>query len=565
MKQQSYKEKISARRRSGILSVFIMFLMMGVFLSPASAEKKNMQRIIPLSSPMYEEIDRLYLINGLALPSSARPWSVDETFLVLDRLPIQLLSPAEKQSYRIINNELTEKLNGGNNGEAGWRISGEVNIEGYVKGNDSRDEWEHGFEERKPLLSVPVEGWFGRGFYSTLDLTLKEEYRAVTELESNFTSIPGNLRDFDWYFPFRSFMSFGGEHWNIQFGRDKADWGMGETGNLLLSDYSDFFNLIRLTSYWDSFKMSFIYIGLDAWLTEEEEDINNDGDYENGLAGRYDNYNEQFKAFIAHRTEFRTTDRLNLTVNEAIVFGNKYLNITELNPVFVFHNLFSPEYSNAMISLEADYTALKGLNLYIQFAIDEFQVPGYEGKDTRPGANGILTGFRYIKPLESGYMTFNSEAAYTDPYLYNRWHPLTRFTNRRRMWSNIEPDGYEYINKPIGYEHGPDALIIYSKIEYTHKDLYTASLDARYSLKGELNDSLDDPLSYDTGTDASSKTAVTGTAEKELVTGLHAVLFPERKLSWGTDFYWIHIRNYQHISGRTLSDIELALSGKLRF
>ena len=552
----------SNRRKASFISFFLLFLLLAALSVSADENKtakRNYQRIIPLSSPMYEEIDRLYLINGMALPSTSRPWSVDEAMLVLDRLPVQLPSPAEELSYKVINRELSEDIDGGEKGKACWRISGELNIEGYIKGNDSREEWEHGFEEREPLLSVPVEGWFGEGFYTTMDLTLKEEYRAVTEIENNYTSIPSNLRDFDWYFPFRSYLSWGGENWNLQFGRDQADWGMGETGNLLLSDYSEFYNMVRFTSYWDNFKMSFIYIGLDAWLTSGEEDYGDD------LAGDYDNYREQFKAFLAHRTEFRTTEKLNINFSEAIVFGNKYLNITELNPVFVFHNLFSPEYSNAMISIEADYTAAKGLNLYLQFAVDEFQVPGYEGADTRPGANGYLAGIKYIKPAGTGYITLISEFALTDPYLYNRWHPLTRFTNRRRMWSNIDPDGYEYVNKPIGYEHGPDALVLYSKIEYVHKEIYKASLDARYKLTGELNDSLDDYLSYDTGTDANSRYTVTGTAEKELVTGLHAVLFPEKRLSWGADFYWINISNYKHDSGRTLNDLELALSGKLRF
>ena len=285
---------------------------------------------------------------------------------------------------------------------------------------------------------MPIEGWFGTGLYTTLDLSLKEEYRAVTEINNNYTNIPSNLRDFDWYFPFRAFLSFGGENWNLQFGRERANWGMGETGNLLFSDYSDYYNLLRFTSYWDNFKMSFVYAGIDAWLTEEEEEINKDtSTYSNGLSGGYKNYNEQFKAFLAHRVEFRITDKLNFNFNEAILFGNKYINFIELNPAFVFHNLFSPEYSNAIISMEADYTVIKGLNLYVQFAIDEFQVPGYEGSDTRPGANGILGGLRYIRAIESGYITLKTEAAMTDPYLYNRWHPLNRFTNRKRMWSNI--------------------------------------------------------------------------------------------------------------------------------
>ena len=547
----------------------IIFLLIIIPIVSISAEDKkiNNQRIIPLSSSLYEEIDRLYILQGLAHPSTARPWSLDEALLSISRLSLKNLSSAESASMEIINSELAEKIDGGEKGKFAYSISGEMNIEAYYKVNDKREEWEHGFEERKPFLYIPMELWFNENLYSTLDVTLKEEYRAVTELDNNYTGIPSNPVQFDWYFPFRAFISLGGENWNIQFGRDQADWGMGETGNLLLSDYSDFYNLLKFTTYWEKFKYSAVYIGLDSWLTTEEKELDEDPEDGNGLAGGYYNFQEQFKAFLAHRVEFRTTEKLNLTVSEAVVFGNKYLNFTELNPVFVFHNLFSPEYSNALLSVEADYTIFKGLNLYLQYAVDEFQVPGYEGPDSRPGADGVLAGFRYIKPAPSGsgYITLNGEAAMTDPYFYNRWHPLTRFTNRRRIWSNIEPDKYEYINKPIGYEHGPDAIVLYSKIGYINPLLFSASFDARYILKGELNDSLDDPLSYDTGDEANDQNTASGTAEKELVVGIHSTVFPQRKFSYSADIYWINITDYQHIRGETLNDFEIALSSRIRF
>ena len=43
--------------------------------------------------PCMREIDRLYLINRMALPSTGHvPWSVDEAILVLERLPLKKLS-----------------------------------------------------------------------------------------------------------------------------------------------------------------------------------------------------------------------------------------------------------------------------------------------------------------------------------------------------------------------------------------------------------------------------------------------------------------------------------------
>ena len=402
--------------------------------------------------------------------------------------------------------------------------------------------------------------WFMFSFYETVVYTDRFELAYVNPFSLYHISevtqgdLDNKMGGFDFLFRFASS--------NLYLSLFVDDWGMGQTGNLLLSDYSDFYNIIRFTTFWEKFKYTAVYIGLDSWLTDEEKEID---ETENGLAGGYYNFKEQYKALLAHRLEFRTTEQLNISFNESIIFGNKYINITELNPVFVFHNLFSPEYSNAMISMEADYTPTKGLNIYLQYALDEFQIPGYEDEDTRPAADGVMTGFRYIEPVKSGYLTFSGEFALTDPYLYNRWHPLTRFTNRRRIWSNIEPDGYEYINKPIGYQYGPDAIIFYAKIGYSVSALYSADIDARYSIKGELNDSLDDPQSYKTGEDANSLSAGSGITENELVVGFHSTVFPLSRFSLSADLYWIDIANYNHSSGKSVNDLELAVSGKIRF
>lgn len=526
--------------------------------------KKNLQRIIPLSSPLYEELDRLYLLAGKSRPSAARPWSADEADKILTALPEDDLSGTEKASFSIVRSEILSGAEDTGPGRAAGRVTKNINIEGYFKTDSEREEREHGYEERKPLIYIPFEGWFFQNLYSTLDLSVKEEYAAIAGSDDNYTNIPSKLTDLDWYFPFRAFISLGGEHWNIQAGRDKASWGSGVTGNMLLSDYSDFYNLIKFTTYWDRFKFTSVYIGLDPWLTNDEKEIDSDGADDNGLAGGYENFGELYKAFFGHRIEYRVKDNLALALSEAIMFGNKYINPAELNPVFVLHNLFIPEYSNAIASIEADYTMIRGLNLYMQFVMDEFQVPGYETDDSRPGANGLLTGLTFTKPLEKGYLTFKGEAAKTDPYLYNRWHPLTRFTNRRRIWSTYL-DKYEYINKPMGYREGPDAVILYGSAGFDRPGKFSASLDGKFSMKGELNSSLDDPLSYDTGKDASNLEILSGTVEKELVTGIHGTIKPVTDITLSTDIYWVHISDMDNISGKTVNDLEIAFSVGLVF
>ncbi len=522
--------------------------------------KKNYQRIIPLSSPIYREMDRLYLLARKSRPSLSRPWSADEAKKIMEVLPESLLDSAP-ESASVIKMEIESGNEKTGLKKAAFKVTPEINIDAQIKTNDDREEWEYGYEDRPPLLSIPFEGWFFTSLYMDVEITLKEEY-AVVDSADNYINIPTAFTEFDWYFPFRAFISFGGERWNVQFGRDKASWGAGTVSNLMISDYSDYYNMIKFSTYWNRFKFIAIYMGLDPWLTKEDKAYRDA--HPDDFNGDYDDYNELFKAFLGHRIEIKILDNFSFALSEATMFGDKYINITELNPVFIFHNLFTPEYSNVMMALEADYTLFSGFNIYLQFVMDEFQVPGYESEDSRPGAMGLLGGFTFVKQAAEGFLSFNIEGAFTDPYLYNRWHPLTRFTNRRRIWSTYL-DKYEYINKPIGYRYGPDAVVIYGAAQYEKSGEYMVAIDAKYTLFGEMNDSLDHPGTYDTGKDASNLGILSGTIEKDLVVGLHGKLQVTKMISAASDIYYIHINNYQHVSGDTINDFEFAASVGFKF
>jgi len=526
--------------------------------------KKNYQRIIPLSSPLYREIDRLYLLAGKSRPSLSRPWSADEAKKAFEVLPDNFLDSVS-DSAALIKREIEFGIEKTGEKKSALKISPEINIEGHIKTNDDRKEWEHGYEKRPPLLHIPFEGWFFTSLFMDIELAIKEEY-AVVNLTDNYLNIPVGLSEIDWYFPFRAFISFGGEHWNIQIGRDKTSWGAGLISNMIISDYSDFYNLLKFSIYWERFKFIAVYMTFDPWLTGSEKDyrkamVAEDKD----LGGDYQDFNELFKAFMGHRIEVKILDNLSLALTEAHVIGNKYLTFTELNPVFVFHNLFTPEYTNVIFALEADYTPFNGFNIYFQFAMDEFQVPGYEDADTtRPGAMGFLGGLTFIKQAYDGYLSFNLEAALTDPYLYNRWHPNTRLTNRRRLWSYYH-DRYDYINKPIGYRYGPDAIVMYGAVQYEKPDKYKTAVDAKYTLLGAKNKSLDEIDSYNRNKIAANLSTPSGTVESDLIFGLHGMLQFTKRISFASDIYYIHINNYQNTSGNTINDFEFTASAKFKF
>jgi len=528
------------------------------------ADKRNYQRIIPLSSPLYREIDRLYLLAGKSRPSLSRPWSADEAKKAFEVLPENILDSLS-DSAALIKREIEFGNEKTGTKKMSSKISPEINIEAHIKANDDREEWEHGYEARPPLIQIPLEWWFFTGFYMDIEFSIREEYAFVHSTD-NYSSISfiRNSRGIDWNFPFRAFASFGGEHWNFQAGKDKASWGVGTVSNQMISDYSDFYNMIKFSTYWSRFKFSIVYIGLEAWLTDKEKEYGENekaNGNKNGLGGDYEDFNESFKCFIAKRMEFKILDNLSFAISEASMFGNKYINISELNPFMIFHNLYTPAYSNVMMTLELDYTPFSGLNTYIQFGMDEFQFPGIEGKDSRPGAMGLICGFIFVKQAYDGFLTFNLEAAYTDPYLYNRWHPNTKFTNRRKLWSS---DNYGYTSKPIGYKYGPDAIVIYKSVQYEKPDQYMAAIDAKYILMGEKND-LDKPGLYELGEYASNLWAPSGTVERNLLIGLHGKRQVTKTISMASDIYYININNYHNVSGKTINDFEFTASVGFKF
>ena len=540
------------RKMAGLLIFLVLCIL------PCGAETSNRQRIIALDNEIYQDIDALYLMNGFAPPSYTRPWSEDEIDHILKKLEPEKLTGPAKLAYDNIQKKLSKKLLFGKEEKAFASISGTVNLEGFFKTNDDRKEWAHGYEERLPLFNIPFEFWLWNNMYIDVDLSIRESHDVLFDSDYDYTNAPENIKYIDPSIPYRAYMSIGGHNWNVQLGRDKLNWGNGETGNLVLSDWADWYNFIKFTTYWKILKFSVVYASLESHLTPEEKDYDAVGE---GLTqGNYENFRERYKALVAHRLEARITDKFTIAATEAIIFGNKYPEFGNMNPVSIFHSVFAPEYSNVIFSLEADYAIFRGFDLYAQVAMDEMKLSIENGESARPTALGYLAGARYLFPVGDGIMKFVLEGAYTDPYLYNRWHPLTRFTTRRRYWSYLSGD-YLYLDKATGYRYGPDAVIGYLAGEYRIPSDLMLKADVTLKFLGEKNTSLSIIESYDTD----KKTTPSGTVERELVVGLHADKTLSRHFSVGGDMYYVNINNFCNVSGDTINDFEFALHFSYRF
>jgi hypothetical protein len=461
---------------------------------PAAAQ----QEVIPLSSPLYAQVDGLYLALGLAAPSSARPWNQTEFRAVLDRigrLPEGRLDATTRELYERIREMALVPLRFDVGGIARLDAGLEANLEAYAHTNGeafyNEDDWLYGYTKRRPLLYAALEASLGDWFYLTSDFEYAwnfntEEPDHMVHLEgfqggvgavipdnTEYTdksyayfrtwakaysdpfvlNIPPDVVLMDYVFPKRAFLSLGGDWWNLVLGRDRLQWGNGHSGNLILDGNRDFDNFIKFSLGSGAFRYELLTTIYDKFPYDDE--ISG----ESKLMSRY---------FLLHRLEFRIFDIVTLAVSENIMYQDESFNIRYLNPAFIYHNWDEAHLFNALAGAEVDIAIAPGWNLYGQFALDQLRAPKEAYYETDAWA--LLAGVEYGAAVAwfglPGLLSLSLEAAYTSPLLYRRDYVDFLSLVRRVSFVNGDVYSIEY----IGYPYGGDAV--------------TAQFDAAWSVPG---------------------------------------------------------------------------------
>lgn len=438
-----------------------------------SASAQNGQALIDVHASAYRYIDAIFLEQGLATPSKARPWSKEELRKELARIDPSALSEAARQAYRYLERLAgSDAPSGDLEGRAGIGLSPEAFIKIPLAGNPAGGtgaDWLHGFEARPALLDIPLELWLGRGFYAILDASIREDHASVGS--------PGNYSNLilddpnpriDLYFPFKAYSAVGGDGWSIRFGRDSLSWGNGQSGNLFLSDYSDFYDYIGLALYGKSLKLSSVYSIFDSYDPKTLQ-------------------HTVYSALMAHRLDVRLFDRLLLSINEAVTFGgdDEPELIRDLNFMMIFHNWTIPLRTNSLLSVELNYTPWRWFEVYAQVAMDEFMTKYESDRDGNGGPPifGYMAGIKGSYPLGPGYLNAGLEWTMTSPWLYNRAKPPYYYNVR--YYYSLTTDAFEYVIKPIGYRYGPDAIVWYGHASWEIPDGPRLSCAVTFLTKGE--------------------------------------------------------------------------------
>jgi len=528
---------------------------------------QNSQTVISVKSELYDLVRSLYVEQRLGLPSQSEPWSVQELEYHLRRVDQRRLSDAGRRAWERILEIASRRRVYGEDGGFVFGASVEGSLETYWHFGEKPDPdidshtkllvlpdddvWEHAFEERLPLLRVPLEVWLSDKLYALFEIDLREEPRISILEPEKHTNVITDIFELYAHFPFRAFIAAGGPHWSLQFGRDTLSWGNGAGGNLMLSETAGYLDFVRATTWWRAFKWTTVYAGLEPWVTSEDP-VDPNGEP------------EPYKAFFAHRFEWRILNVLGLGVTEATIFGRKYPDPTYLNPMMVFHNWFENKITNINMALEAEWTPLPGLAVYGQYVLDQWQTPvetaTFPNASDEPNSFGYLIGLEALRPAGAGWLEASLEWIHSNPWLYTQrfGSPLLSYTVRRRITASHR----YYVDRPLGWEYGPDADSKTLTVGYRVPGFWAAALSAELRAKGSLT--IADPYPdsglatggpYDDPGDARTPTG--DHPERRFILTASGEGSPRSFLTAGGSVAWVRISNAAGQDVSPQNDVEV--------
>ena len=496
-------------KKKGVLILGLFLLLLSGLCGLWASEVKPVKAIIyPLDSSIYEDMDALYALCGLARPSTNRPWSDSQARMILSKVDKTSLSGVALGLYDVIVTELDKGLR--------WKVGDDFQLdvgiifglEMYAHSNaddfTTEDDWEHGYQERKSLMRLHFDFTSGDFLYTTSDIHYKwsradyndtygnyladhgsnDGYIASYKMDdtayyvkksyafsqSFFTSFFTNTMNFSFIWPKRAVFSLGGDRWNLSVNRDELSLGNAYFGNLLVDDHH-FSDYARLTVFGNHFNYDWILMYLNTTVTDNEQHATTEG-----------------RIFMIHTLQFRILDRISMTISENVMYKYNTFDLGFLNPAFIYHNLNNRSMFNAIAYAEANWTVVPGLEVYAQYAMDQARAP-HEG-DSQSDSSGFVAGLKYTCALGNGVLASYAEFAQTTPLLYRR--DIVDFVRANRYWSHGALDGsfggghvpfFDY----IGFPYGGDCRLLEVRSTYKALNHWSVSGFARLFDRGAMN------------------------------------------------------------------------------
>ncbi|MGD1818445.1 MAG: hypothetical protein ACPKOI_00995 [Pleomorphochaeta sp.] len=473
----------------------------------------NNQKIISLDENIYNYIDVLFSLENMNQPSNTRPWSINETQFLLNRIDLDKLNKTEKTLYNKIIKDFN-RIKNVSQFDKNVNISFglEVKPQLYLHTNedyDLDDKWiNSNAEDRSPLLNMDVNISYKDNFFYYMSLEYgTSRYFPLLNGENELdyyntngsndlgtsivlldgvddsdivvyypkydpyyskifaTNISDKYRDTRLQGPFRNYISFGDDGFSFTFSKDKLNLGQSIVGNMVVDKHVDHFDYTNLSVFSDKFKFSWMNLFFDTQQTHLQLDL-------------YDG----FKILMLAKFEFNVTNNFTFNIMQGMMYHGDNFDISYLNPSYYFHSLNNREIFNSIASLNAIYNINSGLKTYFQFVVDQLKLPN-ELESQEPSAIGALLGLSQIIDLNNKILDIQAEVGFTSPQMYKRDYVDFIMYNKYYTNGNISNSDdlyYVFDFDYIGFPYGGDSL--YGKIQANYYSLKDFNGELSYLL-----------------------------------------------------------------------------------
>ena len=216
----------------------------------------------------------------------------------------------------------------------------------------------------------------------------------------------------------------------VQLGKDEALWGPAPEQNLGLGNNAPSFNMIRLQSRFGAVKLVSISAELRPCPNRPDSPLcagtaDSAATYAvNGMVRLLDRQ----KYLAAHRLEIALTPWLDLGFQEVVVYGDRGLEPSYVNPLMFYWAAQSHlgDKDNLLLGLDLDIHPGRGRRYYLAYLVDDLKKARIFSDDF---ANkfSLQAGMLWVDPLGWADSELRAEYVRIEPWLYSHRFPINTF------------------------------------------------------------------------------------------------------------------------------------------
>ncbi len=470
--------------------------------------------IIPLEDLAYKQAEELFISEGMVPPLEELPLVADELKTALKGLSAASSDPEIIQAARELDDSITLPLpvfspileigfsmeldseEGRRHMIATYDDHSNGTTDTYTGPDKSILDFNSVYEIND-LPSVIKAGFTVQagGFSLLFAPEIRETATGLLE-DDNLINVPLDLTRINYYsLPFRAISAYYSPPFEVRLGRDKLKLGPSRWCGLTLNSYMPYYDYLKARLFIPGFSFSCYVINLNPIITSNESDYLNSltvDEYkklENNGPKNGDPYVDRFKNLILSRATFTPWQWLSFTFTQCNLIGGRPPEISDFNPLLVFHNNFDEGTYSVPVSLTVTCVPYKGVRLYGEFYF--YDAPA--GDETVPTENPLAVAYQVgltvlsnpFFSLGPGRFRLDAEFSYADPWTYGKAYDLRKFTSRIVYVESFV--GRYWVDYPLGFYLGPDVIDIHFCLGYGIPGQWEAELHWNTTAKGQVN------------------------------------------------------------------------------